>query len=375
MISAKQFLPGLDVLRLLAALYIVMFHLSFSFSWPTLTRFFSRGPSATELFFLLSGFLLTHLYGTRTLTESERWQFLRKRWARIYPPYLLTGLLALGLGLWRGVPVGAQLDTLLLYVLMVQTWVVGESHALNGPGWSASCLMFFYLIFPVTVQWLRRMPARLLVLLAILLWLASSSGAFLLAQLPTVDLPSTWAMYLHNSPLLRSSGFVIGMIAALVLARRPVRCAPPGFSGINLLVLGALAFLPPDRLAVNNGVFEPLILLLIVAYIQAPEWVCTLAERRLFRRLVNASLCIYLLHMPLLRLSDLLFGPLTQGWQVVLYLLTVLWTSTLCNEVLCRYVTRPLSRPRPAAAGHPAAAQGAEVTAMPEPLNVRAGPV
>ena len=358
-------LPGLDALRLFAALYIVMFHLGYSFSWIALTKFFSRGPSATELFFILSGFLLTHLYGARRLSEAEQWQFLKKRWARIYPPYLLSGLLALGIAVWQGAPLAAQLEKLPLYLLMIQTWVVGESHLLNGPGWSASCLMFFYLTFPVVVRWLRPLPTRLLILLAVLLWLISSAGAAWLAELPTVDLPSSWAMYLHNSPLLRSPGFVVGIIAALVLARRPVRCGPPGFYGINLLVVGALAFLPPDQRAVNNGVFEPLILLLLVAYLDAPHWLRHLAEYRLFKRLVDASLCIYLLHIPLLHFATLLFGPLTQGWQVALYLLAVLGFSVLCDGLLHTYVTRPLSRPRPEPADPGLAVQKPEVVPVP----------
>jgi peptidoglycan/LPS O-acetylase OafA/YrhL len=76
-------------LRGVAAIFVVIYHMgaSESPSYP-----FASAYLAVDLFFLLSGFALSHAYDPRFAKGMTFSQFMRKRLARLYPSYIV-GLL------------------------------------------------------------------------------------------------------------------------------------------------------------------------------------------------------------------------------------------------------------------------------------------
>jgi hypothetical protein len=90
----------LTSLRFFAALWVVLYHY-----WPKLDVrpsprcWLSKGYLGVELFFVLSGFILCHVYLTALGEERFRYgSFLWNRLARVYPLHLATllGMIALG---------------------------------------------------------------------------------------------------------------------------------------------------------------------------------------------------------------------------------------------------------------------------------------
>ena len=88
-------LPALTALRGLAALTVLLFHCG-SLAWSRVSRrrvpgIWRCGYLAVDLFFFLSGFVLTHVYAA---TSCEEWswravgRFLWARFCRIYPASL-----------------------------------------------------------------------------------------------------------------------------------------------------------------------------------------------------------------------------------------------------------------------------------------------
>src|SRR5260221_11556541 len=91
---------------------------------------FEAGYSGVTFFYVLSGFILTVNYG-QIRTWSERKDFWWKRFARIYPTYLLTTLLC--------IPAGAGTFPMLIAQLaLIQSWIPSWSYwfAFNAPSWS-----------------------------------------------------------------------------------------------------------------------------------------------------------------------------------------------------------------------------------------------
>ena len=96
---------SLTSLRGIAALIIVVHHFSY-YALPQLgvmlsvySYFFQNGYLAVDLFFILSGFIMTHVYLDRFsagVSKSTYWQYLRARFARIYPLHLFTLLVLVG---------------------------------------------------------------------------------------------------------------------------------------------------------------------------------------------------------------------------------------------------------------------------------------
>jgi peptidoglycan/LPS O-acetylase OafA/YrhL len=164
---------SLDIARGIAALSIVFWHWRHYFYnaqgeliknydislmplytyLPTLYK--HMGILSLYFFFTLSGFIFFWLYGKRI---SERRctfkQFSIARFARLYPLHLLTLVLVTILQSihWTQshnyfVFIYNDLYHFILQLLMINSWGFAEGHSFNGPFWTVSLEIIFYLIF------------------------------------------------------------------------------------------------------------------------------------------------------------------------------------------------------------------------------------
>ena len=156
MAAAPENLKPLTTLRFAAALWVVGFHY-----WPALTAapmpgVVAKGYLGVELFFVLSGFILSHVYLTSFGEGGFRYgRFLWARLARIYPVHLAT-LVGLG-GLaaaaaYAGLRSGGQAivwSSLPGHLTLTQAWGLAPHGGWNHPSWSISAEWFAYLAFPL----------------------------------------------------------------------------------------------------------------------------------------------------------------------------------------------------------------------------------
>ena len=101
---------ALTSLRGIAAIVVVILHFAYS-TLPEAgvilsrsTRFFRDGYLFVDLFFILSGFIMTHVYLESFLmgvNKTSYWTFIRARFARIYPLHLFTLGVLVGLELLK----------------------------------------------------------------------------------------------------------------------------------------------------------------------------------------------------------------------------------------------------------------------------------
>jgi peptidoglycan/LPS O-acetylase OafA/YrhL len=145
----------LTALRFFAAAWVVLFHY-----WPALAGapvlgVVQKGYLGVELFFVLSGFVISYVY--QGAFESGRFRygdFIWARLARIYPLHLLTlvGVAVMGgAALAAGLSIGGEvldLAALPANLLMVHAWGLSPSASFNHPSWSISAEWFAYLSFP-----------------------------------------------------------------------------------------------------------------------------------------------------------------------------------------------------------------------------------
>ncbi|HEY2708768.1 MAG TPA: acyltransferase [Caulobacteraceae bacterium] len=146
----------LTSLRFFAAMWVVLFHY-----WPHLATtagtpgVVAKGYLGVELFFILSGFILCHVY--LPAFEEGRYRygdFIWARVARIYPLHLAT-LAGIGLMAGGALALGFQVDPNVLSLpalpanlAMVQAWGLAPVAGWNHPSWSISAEWFAYLTFP-----------------------------------------------------------------------------------------------------------------------------------------------------------------------------------------------------------------------------------
>jgi len=97
--SGPEHLASLTPLRGIAALWVVLFHYCWHFPAVHADRYTGavyKGYLAVDLFFMLSGFVISHVYhGAFALRVTGRRyrDFLKARIARIYPLHLTVLLL------------------------------------------------------------------------------------------------------------------------------------------------------------------------------------------------------------------------------------------------------------------------------------------
>ncbi|WP_168077125.1 acyltransferase [Caulobacter sp. SSI4214] len=178
----------LTSLRICAALWVLVYHFRNHLDLG-LERFglAAKGYLGVDLFFILSGFILSHVY-TRAWAERRfnYGSFLWARLARVYPVHLVT--LAATIAIWlAALKLGVRFDPqafdprmLPQHLLLVHAWGTTPTVQWNFPSWSISAEWFAYLGFPVAAVAsvsLRRRP-RLFVLAVLALFVAM----FLTAQ-------------------------------------------------------------------------------------------------------------------------------------------------------------------------------------------------
>ena len=117
-------------------------------------NFVSHGYISVDLFFILSGLIISKTYGSwffGGLKTKSYLKFLGRRIARVYPLYFAVTLLFITLGMWErnyaAIMAPSPTITILANFLMIQSW--GLAHCLVTPAWSISTEFAAYLLFPV----------------------------------------------------------------------------------------------------------------------------------------------------------------------------------------------------------------------------------
>jgi peptidoglycan/LPS O-acetylase OafA/YrhL len=142
-------LLGIDALRGVAALAVVLFHASFAF-----------GYVGVYLFFVISGFCI-HLRWARSSARNgigrvEFWEFWKRRTIRLYPPYVGAVLLALALHWAQGTLPQPRFLTfdLAVHALMVHNLAEATKQSLNPVFWTLAVEEQLYLAY-FLLLWLR----------------------------------------------------------------------------------------------------------------------------------------------------------------------------------------------------------------------------
>jgi peptidoglycan/LPS O-acetylase OafA/YrhL len=198
-------IPELDSLRGIAALSVLLYHF-----WP---EFFPLGWSAVDLFFCLSGYLITSIILANLGTERFTINFYARRSLRIWPIYYLTLIAVIVVSRFQATPL--PLDGLPYYLTYTQNiqyyWFAVPPpfpFAMNHT-WTLALEEQFYLIWPALVS------------------VASRRGIVLLSS--ALVMMSFWARLVgFNSWILlaRCDGFALGGLLAAMPLCRSVRIVP-----------------------------------------------------------------------------------------------------------------------------------------------------
>jgi len=328
----KEHLPALDGLRGLAALSVVIAHL------PVKAVFWEKlnfGECGVFLFFVLSGFLMTHLHLQQPFDAPRVRHFCVARIARIVPLYYAVVVLAYVVSLLSRADFHYRMDTLdfirqLAFVGSVDVfWSVGPEFQFYG---------FFVLLWCIP-----SLPGKAR---TIALWVL---GAFVIGSyaaspyLPGVLFVSKLHIFL--------GGIGIALLRDWLGARGQPRPGHAGFLQILacLALVGLLAPYPhmllpvfPERDVTQISAWFyadlPRVLLaalVVLAFSYRSKASDLLLGNGLVSELGRTSFSIYLLHRPVMDVMDALglFQQLNPWASGIACVVAVILLSSLVNRV------------------------------------------
>ena len=338
--TAQGRVVGLDGIRGLAALYVVLYHI-FLRAWsgyadgnpaPFWATWFSHGRAAVAIFIALSGFSLGlgparsgwRFKSIGTYAHRRAWRILPPYWAALGFSLVMTWFVLAQPGWPR--PDG---KSVVVYGLLVQDVLAAGSP--NRAFWSIAIEVQLYLLLPLLLLLVRRVSARAMVGLV--------AGIVVIIGVLGPHIPLMNTALVKFTPDLAVL-FAVGLLAAgIVTASERTRSQP--WAGYALA-----AAVPAIVLMVVRGSVWSYLNLFWLDLAWAPAIGCFLAaiatsrprpvirflDSRLTRSLGSCSYSLYLTHLPIVIAVSygLVPGRVTSGTPAFFVLAAILLPVTVC---------------------------------------------
>jgi peptidoglycan/LPS O-acetylase OafA/YrhL len=366
-------IPELEGLRGVAVLWVLVFHYfiaggelfadplnSLIARTPALDTIVRHGYYALDLFFLISGFLLTlpwFRHAAEGKTAPAARDFYVRRIRRIVPAYyvqlaflfLVAVPLLHGLNIWWLDPMKMLANIYAhLFFLHYTTPITSSSLSINGVLWSLTLEAQYYLLLPLLAPFFVRFPWRsALVLIVVAIswrWLATHDLDALVRYLASIDsrpaAPESRVRILVMTQLPGYLGhFAIGILAGREWLRVRERIVTPRRALVRFLVAAGALFLAYGvhagagigpawlRWLATLAAFAVAMVALISHENRFARWLLANPPIAFFGRI---SYSVFLYHLPLLFLWVRFAAPKNSWLSFPVYfalVLAVAWLS------------------------------------------------
>ena len=258
-------LPGLDLLRALAIVWVMLFHAMTMGLVPESFQLARYGWMGVDLFFALSGFLIGgQLFRPYARGEPPALgRFFARRLARTLPPYLLVLALYFTWPAFRERP---QIQPLWQFATFTENlFIDSRGGKAFSQVWSLCIEEQFYLVAPLTIWVMMRRPSAwrtVLVLAAILVGgMAWRGYVWTHAMAPfspeSVTFHRAWQEKIYYATATRLDDLLGGVTLALMRAFRPQWWRGLMDRGNLVLSLSLAALAGSAALFVNQGDLVP----------------------------------------------------------------------------------------------------------------------
>lgn len=311
------FFGGLESLRGLAALYVMLFHLTPLLKSPALSNnFIKNGYLMVDLFFVLSGFVICHTYGAKINSGKEIVRFMFLRFGRLYPLHLATLLLFLGVETAKyvgEVKYGmvphetrafsfSNAPAFVANLFLVQPFLPFANLTFNHPSWSIGTEFYTYVIFALVIYFSpNRTSIRLLAAAIIAL------AVFLLCFYHSYYLSPQAGLSFLRCVL----GFFTGLLAyeAFLTGGWISKGSDPVGLGLVFILTAILCFKHPQCVGWDYSVLPVFALLIIVVAGSTAGLISNVLNSSPLRWLGKVSYSIYMVHLFVEMIVSRLYAP------------------------------------------------------------------
>lgn len=205
----RGYVPALDGLRAMAVWLVVLYHIGI----PGIP-----GAYGVELFFVLSGYLITSILWHDEVASGtlDYRRFLRRRARRIAPPYYVFLAVTVLWKLWRDHPVAwGHLASAATFTSNWYNAYLGDPNSGFSHTWSLAIEVQFYCLWPVVLLTMRRRASNVRPML-----LAGIGGLWVVRAL-LLGLTALPQAYYYAAFEMRLDAFLVGAWLALYQAEHP----------------------------------------------------------------------------------------------------------------------------------------------------------
>jgi peptidoglycan/LPS O-acetylase OafA/YrhL len=213
---AHKYLSNLTPLRGIAALWVVVFHFSeivVKFVSTDRSLLLTKGYLMVDLFFIMSGFIIYHVYQQSFLSGISGTSFrpfIVARFARVYPLHFFTLLLfvviLVPLAGWD--PMFSNPRAIPTNLLLIHSFGIHKGFNWNVPSWSISAEWWAYMVFPFLAVFIYRKKRMAVSILALFVILAYLSIMF---WIPRVNMFDPTTPHRQNLDVTFDYGFLRGL--------------------------------------------------------------------------------------------------------------------------------------------------------------------
>ena len=366
----KNYLSSLTSLRGLAAILVILLHVNFfCFAlapWDgSLDHFIQKGYLWVDFFFLLSGFIMTHVYAEsfEKSIKGSFMKFMRSRFARVYPLHLFSFLCMVAFYFWyrsnftlypNDYIYTFNVHTIWSNLLLLHSMGLYKNLSWNSPSWSISVEWWMYVVFPFLLIPFRKLGgwkkififfsviAGYLFIIYYLYPLSTATNGTLDPSKPKVDVT-------YDYGFVRCFfGFLFGMLTYELYStgwgRRYLKKSIAWISAVALAI-AAMTFSTPDIVPI---IFFSAIILTSVYTEGIGKHILNL---RPLVYLGDISYSLYLMHLPIMNFLLNYFKKFPQirlenlDWTTArLYTLIYLTIVVLVSTLTYYFIEVPMRR-------------------------------
>lgn len=226
-------LESLQIVRAVAMLLVLFAHIDIFSNAVLSTPFFFGlfrlgGGAGVDLFFVLSGFIITFIHGKDIGKKARSVSYLIKRFTRIYPAYWAINMIIIPLHFLLP-QYGAGDETNIVKIINSLLLLPQENAPIVHAAWSLVNEVYFYLLFGLLIitGFKKFLPLALIILL----------GSFVYSSLSIADIK------IFSSPELKlifsyyNIEFLLGCLSAYLVTRYKIHQRK------TLLIIGIVFFL------------------------------------------------------------------------------------------------------------------------------------
>lgn len=327
----------IQALRGIASLLVVLFHTTANASEilkiTFLSGFFNFGSAGVDVFFVLSGFIITYT-SLGSINKSKKFStFIYRRFIRIFPTYWFI----ISLFLLAQILLPSFYRTHFSFDIknIFFTYLLLPGHAMvNGVSWTLSYELFFYLIFCFAfIIRSKKIAFAVAILYGFILILLPLLGYNYENENPWINL-ITFPMNVE---------FIMGVIAALIIVKLPQRFCLPFIVGGSLIFIIDGVFSNADYHIFSNS-FNRVVLFGIPAFFVITGLVKYELNKKIIvpKMLLNlgeASYSLYLIHLPVIVAAFKILARLNIKNTLVTHLCITIIIVIICYACILFYQT------------------------------------